>query len=67
MSGVFFLDQPSDFTYRFMVESASLPGIGYVVVTVAGKAACPCLGFSYRGACRHSRAVLAHLAELVPA
>jgi len=64
--GVHLLNRPTELTSRYLVESASLPGIGYVVIVVGTTAACPCLAFKYRGRCRHTGAVLAHLAESLP-
>lgn len=59
---VYPLDKPTSHTSRYAVPSASMVGLACIVTMTGTTAACPCLGFSYRGACRHSRAVLAHLA-----
>jgi len=49
--GVHLLNRPTELTSRYLVESASLPGIGYVVIVVGTTAACPCLAFKYRARC----------------
>jgi hypothetical protein len=41
-------------------------GVAYIVLVTGDKAACPCLGFNFKGRCRHTGAVLAHLAESLP-
>ncbi len=43
---------------RYLVESASKPGVGHPVTADY----CPCKGFSYRGTCRH----IALVREIAP-
>ncbi len=40
---------------RYLVESASRPGRGHTTTATS----CSCIGFSYRGACRHTKLVAA--------
>jgi hypothetical protein len=65
-AGVYLLDRPTELTSRYAVESASMVGIAYVVLVTGDKAACPCQAYTFRGRCRHTGLVLAHLAESLP-
>ncbi len=40
---------------RYLIESASRPGRGHTTTATT----CSCIGFSYRGACRHTKLVAA--------
>jgi hypothetical protein len=64
--GVYLLNRPSDLTARYAVESASMVGLAYLVLVTGDKAACPCQAYTFKGRCRHTGAVLAHLAESLP-
>jgi hypothetical protein len=65
-AGVYLLDKPTELTARYAVASASMVGLAYIVLVTGSKAACPCLAFNFKGRCRHTGAVLAHLAESLP-